>query len=710
MKNIILVFFVILLFQHVNAQQVSQTEEGRWKGPQTLSDLAVAPVALIPFPQKVEWNGEKYRMKQIVTIAFPEMDASVVKNAVTSLQKKLTEFGIVPVFKSCNVNTTVPDDVIFLKIDNNLDTKNEGYALNVKASGIEISGKDAAGVFYAVQTLGQLLVQKKSSFYVPGCKILDWPAFGLRGFMHDNGRNFQEITSLKSQIDRLASYKFNTFHWHLTDNPAWRPQSKRFPQLNDPKNRKPGRDPEKSYSFDEIRELISYAKQRYVAVIPELDMPGHSAYFKPTFGFKMETEEGMQVLEELIDEFCAEVSADDCPIIHLGSDEVHIPNPNEFILRMTNRLRSNGRKPMVWNPGLKGVKGTIEQLWFDDGVKNAERTGNPYVDSYGGYLNSADALSLIQRYFFQQICNRPQGDSIALGGILCCWPDTRVDDKNKIMLHSPVWPGALTYGEALWCGRPQYVKDYMTVLPAENTEAWKYFHEFEQRLASHRDQFFKKEPFPFVQFSHVNWQMTNPYIRIKEQPVDKTFYPEKNFKVFPNDSVKSKMVTGGVLRFGALIQPSLLSSDATETVYISTRIFSKTAKKIYAWIGFETPVRSNRRSAGIPTAGKWDANGGTIWINNKELDAPIWQQPGAYRYLYATWETPANEIPYTDEEFYWSRDPAAIHLQKGWNNILMRVPRTYKDQIWTWMSVFIPVKKDSNERWVEDLSVRFDAK
>ncbi len=408
----------------------------------------------------------------------------------------------------------------------------------------------------------------------------------------------------------------------------------------------------------------------------------------------------MQVLEKLIDEFCTEIPAADCPIIHLGSDEVHIPNPKEFIQRMEARVKSHHRKTMVWNPGLPAEKGTIEQIWRDEGVKNADRvSGNPYVDSYAGYLNSYDALSLIQRYFFQQVCNRPQGDSFAMGGILCCWPDTRVADKKNILRYNPVWPGAITYSEAVWCGRPQYNGKYMSELPAANTDAGKYFQEFETRLCKHRDRFFWNEPFPYVQFSNIKWQVTKPFMRNKEQSIDADF-------PIGNHQEKKWIATGAVLRFDAIIDPAMQSAQANETIYISTKLFSTEAKTIHAWIGFETAVRSNRRSAGIPLAGKWDANGGTIWVNDKELPAPQWENPGGNRYLNPTWETPANEIPYTNEEFYWTRKPGLMLLKKGWNTIIMRVPRTYKDQ--AWMSVFAPVKMDANNRWVEDLSLICD--
>lgn len=708
--NCIKLIFCLLIcfaFSKSNAQNVPKAADGEWKGPQPLAVLAAAPVALIPFPQNVQWGKGAVILKHHVTIVCFEKDADSVKNAVQALQNILATNGERSTRQVLKANSPITPGAILIQLKKDLPTKPEGYLLEVNKTGTTISGKDANGVFYGVQTFGQLLRSKNNVLQLPACKILDWPAFALRGFMYDNGRNFQEIAELKKLIDHLSAYKFNTFHWHLTDNPAWRPQSNVFPQLNDPKNRKPGRDPERSYSFADIKELISYAKQHCIKIIPELDMPGHSAYFKKTFGFKMETEQGMAVLEKLIDEFCAEIPASDCPIIHLGSDEVHIPNPKEFLERMTARVKANGRKVMIWNPGLKGENGTIEQLWFDDAVKKGNATiSNPYVDSYAGYLNSYDALTLIQRYFFQQVCNRATGDSLALGGIICCWNDTRLDDKQKITLYNPVLPGLITYSEAVWCGRPQLASKYMSVFPGINTTAGKYFHEFEKRLAQHRDRFFKNEYFPYVQFGNINWKMTGPFLRKSNQPANTAFAPEDNTHSH-NDTVKTQLVTGGVLRFDAIIDAKILSKTANETVYISSRIYSPNAKQIRAWIGFETAVRSNRRSAGIPAAGKWDANGGTVWVNNKELTAPQWQQPGANRYLSPTWETPANEIPYTDEEFYWSRKPAAIQLKKGWNKITMRVPRTYNDQ--AWMAAFIPVMQNGQGRWVEDTSVQMRA-
>ena len=151
----------------------------------------------------------------------------------------LVEKGI-QVEHSSNPPRRFAENNILLSINEDLPVKTEGYILEVSDIKVRLAAKDAAGLYYGAQTLRQLLVKKNNSVQLPGCTITDWPAFRLRGFMHDNGRNFQPIEMLKAQLDKLSHYKFNTFHWHLTDNPAWRPQSNIYPQLNDPKNRKTG--------------------------------------------------------------------------------------------------------------------------------------------------------------------------------------------------------------------------------------------------------------------------------------------------------------------------------------------------------------------------------------------------------------------------------------------------------------------------------------
>lgn len=696
----ILIF--VLFTATVIGQKNSEQSLKNWHGTHELSELKESPVALIPFPQKVQWGSSSLEVTSEIQVQYEPAQGSSFKDAIRSLKQimKGSEIYIETDIKDSQRGETL----IQFQLDSSMVTHNEGYSLTVNNNLIKIVAKSSSGAYYAVETLRQLLIPEKDYMTIPFCKIQDWPAFSLRGLMHDTGRNFRSIATLKEYIDRLANYKFNTFHWHLTDNPAWRVESEVYPELNKAENRRSGRDPNKSYSFDEIREVISYARKRNISIIPELDMPGHSEYFEPTFGFKMESEKGMKVLEDLIIEFCNEIPVEDCPIVHIGADEVHISNKKEFMGRMTRVLKNQGRTPMVWDPGLPPEDGTIKQLWNfnDQGVVKLDKSVNKIVDSHIGYLNALDPLSAIPRYFFQQICNQKEGDEMSLGGILCCWPDVRVDNKEKIMEQNSVWPGALTYSEAVWSGRPIFEQELLSFLPNRNTKTWKHFNEYEHRLAQHRDLYFKDEAFPFVISSHMEWNLMGPFLRDAKESADFSFDVEKS-----EELKKGKLVTGAVIRVEDVFNSVSLNDEPDQTVYASSHLHSDKDKEIDAWIGFETPTRDNRRSGGIPKEGKWDANGGNIWINGQALKAPHWKNPGANQYLFDTWHDPANEIPYQNEEFYWTREPSSITLKKGWNKILVRIPKAYKKQ--RWMFTFVPVKMDENDRWVEDLSIKSKA-
>jgi hypothetical protein len=138
------------------------------------------------------------------------------------------------------------------------------------------------------------------------------------------------------------------------------------------------------------------------------------------------------------------------------------------------------------------------------------------------------------------------------------------------------------------------------------------------------------------------------------------------------------------------------------TYYFRTQFHCDEDRVAHFMVGFESLTRANRRSGGIPAQGKWDGNGGSVWINGKELTPPVWKNPGQWRFEKATWGQPANEIPITDEEQYWCREPIRVELKKGDNLVLMRIPFTYAQQ--SIQGICAPVKKVGN-RWIEDESM-----
>jgi len=188
-------FLLFLLVMTAKAQQ--EGGNGQWHAPQRLLTLKESPVALIPFPQQVQWSKEGLKLPSQLTIVVDGNQPSLTENAVRSLKLLLASSSLKSNLKSLLPNEKLPQNAILLKNANNPSLKAEGYQLNISAKGILISANDAAGFYYAVQTLRQIMAQKNAVQQLPGCNIIDWPAFALRGFMHDNGRQFPKHSNVE---------------------------------------------------------------------------------------------------------------------------------------------------------------------------------------------------------------------------------------------------------------------------------------------------------------------------------------------------------------------------------------------------------------------------------------------------------------------------------------------------------------------------------
>ncbi|HMF34248.1 MAG TPA: beta-N-acetylhexosaminidase, partial [Candidatus Lokiarchaeia archaeon] len=237
----------------------------------------------------------------------------------------------------------------------------EGYLLKITPEAVQISARSPQGIFYGIQTMRLLLPPSIESsqpipnaeWTLPCADILDFPRFPYRGYMLDVGRNFFGIDLIKPILDVMALLKMNVFHWHFTDDQGWRIEIKKYPKLVEIgskrkdtqvgglwKKNTTGRPHEGRYTQEEVKELVAYAAERYIKVIPEIEMPGHSlaalaaypelsctggAFEVPTrFGVKKDVYcvgkdavfDFLQgVLEEILEIFPSD-------IIHIGGDEV----------------------------------------------------------------------------------------------------------------------------------------------------------------------------------------------------------------------------------------------------------------------------------------------------------------------------------------------------------------------------------------------------
>ncbi|MFM1878465.1 MAG: hypothetical protein RLZZ241_1331, partial [Bacteroidota bacterium] len=230
------------------------------------------------------------------------------------------------------------------------ENRPEGYALTISDSEVLLSAGNSKGFFYGIQTLKQLFRQNTGFGYLPEVQITDWPAFPIRGFMHDTGRNYQPLAQLKEQIEWLARYKYNVFHWHLTDNPGWRLESKIYPELQS--DAAFSREVGKFYSQSELLELLQFCEDRHITLIPEFDIPGHTEAFRRAFGLeRMDDPRVGPILKGLIQELLDLANADRLPFIHMGTDEVR--NESErvdsaVLNEIKVYLEQRGRSVLVW--------------------------------------------------------------------------------------------------------------------------------------------------------------------------------------------------------------------------------------------------------------------------------------------------------------------------------------------------------------------------
>jgi hexosaminidase len=632
-------------------------------------DLARKP-SVIPLPQKLTFSSNYFPLfacKKIIT------ESSVLIKEAENLREQLKEKGmIMTVDKSADKD----EPVIELQIGKVKSPmlEDEAYQLSVSQNKIRITANTSHGIFDGIQTVLQLV---RDGSLVTTCEITDWPAFSWRGYMVDVGRNFQSMNLLKQQIDVMSKYKLNVFHFHFTEDITWRLQSKLYPQLTAPENML--RNKGMYYSEADLKELIAYCKERYITLVPEIDMPGHSAAFKQAMGVDMQSDSGIAILKNILKEFFTTFT--NVPYFHIGGDEVHIANES-FMPEMLRYVKTFGKKTIAWSPGALVDNKTIRQLWMSDkGEKNSSDL--QFIDSRHLYLNHMDPLEAVVTIFNRQIGDITHEDDNIKGGTLCLWPDRRVEDETDILKMNPVYPGILTFAERCWRG-DGHNGWTATIGAPGSTEAIE-FTEFEKRLLDHKKLYFKELPFPYVKQSQMVWRLYGPYENNGE--LSKQFEPEKD-KLNDSHLKPSKIVTGGtvVLRhwWAPLVKGVLNDPKENTTWYAYTKIWSDEEQVKDFWIGFNNLSRSPATDS--PEPGTWNNLQSKIWVNGSEMSSPNWKRAG---------QKGNSEIPLVDEGYEY-REPSKILLHKGWNTVLIKTPMgSFKGKDWQnpvkWEYTFAPV-------------------
>lgn len=242
----------------------------------------VVDYRIVPLPHKIDLQaGEPFKLKSSVKIVYPAGNHDMHRNAVflATYLKDLTG-------KSWAITTKSKGPCIELKLGLN-HANNEAYQMEVNANRIVISAVTEQGVFYGIQTLRKAIPVGALKVAMPAVLIQDEPRFAYRGMMLDVARHFFTVDEVKTYIDMLVMHNINNFHWHLSDDQGWRIEIKKYPRLTEIGSKRSETVIGKNsgqydgipyggfYTQDQIKEVVDYAKARYINIIPEIDMPGH---------------------------------------------------------------------------------------------------------------------------------------------------------------------------------------------------------------------------------------------------------------------------------------------------------------------------------------------------------------------------------------------------------------------------------------------------
>jgi hexosaminidase len=449
--------------------------------------FAQTGISIIPKPQEMTVGEGHFVLNAHTRISAPDdkrgaQIANFLREAIqqqTGIHLRATAAG--------------KDNRIVLRIDPTI-TGDEAYRLQVTTQGISIAASNERSLFWGVQTLRQLLPFRPGArIDVPLVDIKDAPTFAYRSVMLDVGRHFYPVAFVKKQLDLMSYYKLNTFHWHLTDDQGWRIQIRKYPRLTtvgawrteDDGSRYGG-----FYTQDQIRDVVQYARERNIMIIPEIEMPGHStaalaAYpelscpKKPlqvatTWGvhkdiFCVGDEATFTFLQNVLDEVIALFPA---PYVHIGGDEVpkdqwkdcascqqlmHARNLKDeeglqsyFIKRVQRYLEGKGKTMIGWDEILEGGadKNAVIEVWRgpDEGRK-ALANGNRIINASPYYLDTpTPKLSTSAIYHLDPLAGPEGYRRQVLGAEAPLWSE-RADPLNA---ETKLYPRLQAFAESLW--------------------------------------------------------------------------------------------------------------------------------------------------------------------------------------------------------------------------------------------------------------------
>jgi hexosaminidase len=361
----------------------------------TPSTAMSARPALIPLPVSVALNdGERFGLGKdlVIEVTANQPQLERIGQDLARLLRPALDVAV-PVRPSA---ATPSQNAIRLEIAND-NTGEEGYELVITPTGASIKAATAAGVFYGVQTFRQLLPwsvelrgARPHALSVPTGRIADRPRFAWRGAMLDVARHFFPPRDVKRYIDFLAYYKFNHFHLHLSDDQGWRVEIASWPNLTaHGSTTAVGGDPGGFYSKKEYADLVAYAAERFITIVPEIDMPSHinaalASYAElncdgkapPLYtgievgfsSFCIDKDITYKFIDDVVREIAAMTPG---PYFHIGGDEVKTLTPaqyKQFVERVQPIVERHGKQVIGWDEIAHAtlLPNTVVQYWRPD--------------------------------------------------------------------------------------------------------------------------------------------------------------------------------------------------------------------------------------------------------------------------------------------------------------------------------------------------------
>jgi len=283
---------------------------------------------IIPYPNSISIQSGSFSFEEGINIVTSD---SLLNSVIHIFEKKINEIGITT---KNHANRILHVNLSPLSFDDI-----EAYKLEIDKDKIKLTAKNPQGIFYGFMSIWQSMKLSNNNI-IPCGTVQDKPHYAYRGFMLDESRHFFGKEKVMQIIDLMSEFKLNTFHWHLTDAPGWRIEIKAFPKLamiGGQGNHTDPNAPAKYYTQKDIKEIVAYAAERFVTIIPEIDMPGHAtaankAYPEysgggsekhPEFTFNPGKEATYTYLTTILREISGLFPS---KYIHIGGDEVHFGN------------------------------------------------------------------------------------------------------------------------------------------------------------------------------------------------------------------------------------------------------------------------------------------------------------------------------------------------------------------------------------------------